>query len=119
MGERVLGDAFSRNQKSFRACGISVNTDGTEDEEIHCFKEGGVAADARESIQRDTITLATGMDSKLKESNPFTCYISVADFQLAKDCNYMSIAAFLHTEMSVQEVETHVDSKIQGHTKIM
>ena len=36
--------------KSFRVCGISVNTDETEDEEIHCLKEGGVAADARESI---------------------------------------------------------------------
>ena len=39
-------------QKSFRVCGISVNTDGTEDEEIHCLKEGGVAADARESIRK-------------------------------------------------------------------
>ena len=37
-------------QKSFRACGTSVNTDGMEDEEIHCFKEGGGAGDARESI---------------------------------------------------------------------
>ena len=35
-----------------------MNTDGTEDEEIHCLKEGGVAADARESIGRDTTTLA-------------------------------------------------------------
>ena len=57
--------------KSFRACGISVNTDGTEDEEIHCLKEGGVAADARESIRRDTATLATATDTKLEESDPF------------------------------------------------
>ena len=28
----------------------SVNRDGTDDEEIHCLKGGGVAADARESI---------------------------------------------------------------------
>ena len=42
---------------------------GTEDEEIHCLKEGGVAADARESIWRDTATLATAMDT---EFNPFT-----------------------------------------------
>ena len=33
-------------QKSFRTCGISVNTDGAEDDEIHCLKEGEVAADA-------------------------------------------------------------------------
>jgi len=28
---------------------------GTEDGEIHCFKEGGVAADTREAIQRDAV----------------------------------------------------------------
>ena len=56
-------------QKSFRACGISVNTDGTEDEEIHCLKEGGVAADAMEEIRRETATLHTAeLDD---ESDPF------------------------------------------------
>ena len=44
---------------------------GTEDEEIHCLKEGGVAADARESTQRDTAMLATVTDTELKESDPF------------------------------------------------
>ena len=44
---------------------------GTEDEEIHCLKEGGVAADARESIQRDTATLASVTDTELEESDPF------------------------------------------------
>jgi len=43
---------------------------GTEDEEIHCLKESGVAADARESTPRDTATLATVMDTELKESGP-------------------------------------------------
>ena len=43
---------------------------GTEDEEIHCLKEGGVAAHTRESIQRDTVTLATTMDTELEESDP-------------------------------------------------
>ena len=42
---------------------------GMHDKEIHCLKEGGVAADARESIRRDTTTLATAMDTKF---NPFT-----------------------------------------------
>ena len=41
---------------------------GTEDEEIHCLKERGVAADARELTPRDTATLATVMDTELKES---------------------------------------------------
>ena len=42
----------------------------TEDE-IHCLKEGGVAADARESIRRDNATLATAMDTELEEPDPF------------------------------------------------
>ena len=37
--------------KSFRACGISVNTDGTNDGEIHCMKENEVAFAAREKLQ--------------------------------------------------------------------
>ena len=43
---------------------------------IHCLKEGGVAADTRESIRRDTAMLATAMDTELEESDPFlsSCY---------------------------------------------
>ena len=48
-----------------------MNTDRTEDEEIHCLKEGGVAADARELSRRDTATLATATDTELEESDPF------------------------------------------------
>ena len=44
---------------------------GMEDKEIHCLKEGGVAVDARESIQRDTATLAPAMDTELEETDPF------------------------------------------------
>jgi len=40
---------------------------GTEDEEIHCLKQGGVAADTRESIQRDTAMLATVTDTEFEE----------------------------------------------------
>ena len=36
-----------------------VSTDGTEDDEIHCLKEGGVADDARETVKRDTATLTS------------------------------------------------------------
>ena len=40
-------------QKSFVCVeSLSRNTDGMEDEEIHCLKEGGVAADARETLPR-------------------------------------------------------------------
>ena len=46
---------------------------GTEDEEIQCLKEGGVAADTREAIWETLpCMLATAMDTKLKESDPFT-----------------------------------------------
>ena len=41
-----------------------------EDEEIHCLKQGGVAADARKSIRRDTAMLATVTDTELKKSDP-------------------------------------------------
>ena len=44
-------------QKSFRSCGISVSVDGNEDGEIHCLKDGGVAAQARADIERETATL--------------------------------------------------------------
>ena len=43
---------------------------GMENEEIQCLKQGGVAAGARESIQRDTAILATAMDIELEESDP-------------------------------------------------
>ena len=49
----------------------SVNADGREDKEIHRLKRGGVAADTRESIRRDTTTLATATDAELEESDPF------------------------------------------------
>lgn len=32
--------------KSFRCCGIPAKVDGTEDKEIHCIKDGGIAAEA-------------------------------------------------------------------------
>ena len=47
-----------------------MHTDGTEDGEIHCLKEGGVAADARKTIERDTAALATATEL-LEESDPF------------------------------------------------
>jgi len=33
--------------KSFKDCGISVSTDGSEDELIHCFKEHGAIPEGR------------------------------------------------------------------------
>jgi hypothetical protein len=40
--------------KSFRVCGISVKTDDSEDGEIHCIKEGQLAAEASPTIAENT-----------------------------------------------------------------
>ena len=44
---------------SFRCCGISVKVDGTEDKEIHCIKDGGIAAEAFAEISQHTDALLT------------------------------------------------------------
>ena len=44
-------------KKSFITCGISVSTDGSEDGEIHCLKESGIAAAARPAIEQATAAL--------------------------------------------------------------
>ena len=46
--------------ESFRFCGISVEVNGTEDKEIHCIKDGVIAAEAfAENSQRTAALLAT------------------------------------------------------------
>ena len=49
-------------QKSFRACGISIDVDGANDSKIHCLKDGGVAAAARETLSSATARLLSGAD---------------------------------------------------------
>ena len=44
-----------------------LNTDRAEDDEIHCLKEGEVAADARETIRIATLDTA----DESEESDPF------------------------------------------------
>ncbi len=44
-------------KKSFISCGISVNMDGSEDQEIHCLKHGEIAAAAKTGIQQATVSL--------------------------------------------------------------
>ena len=55
--------------KSFRVCGISVNTDGSEDGEIHCIKEGQIAAEAFPIIGEKTASLFE--DSSEDDCDPF------------------------------------------------
>ena len=44
-------------KKSFMACGISVSTDGSQECDIHCTKEGQLAAEARTTIAQKTMAL--------------------------------------------------------------
>ena len=55
--------------KLFRVCGISVKTDGSEDSEIHCIKEGQVAAEALPTVAKKTASLFE--DSLDDDHDPF------------------------------------------------
>ena len=55
--------------KSFQVCGISVNTDGSEDGEIHCIKEGQIAAEAFPIITDKMASLFE--DSSDDDCDPF------------------------------------------------
>ena len=46
-----------------------MNIDGSEDGDVYCLKDGGVAEDARVAIDRDTGTLLSGEDRD--DSDPF------------------------------------------------
>ena len=56
-------------RKSFRVCGITVNPDGSEDSEINCLKENGVAHDARCEIELETAVLERG--EQVESGDPF------------------------------------------------
>ena len=45
-------------QKCFRACGISVDVDGANDDEIHCLKDSGVATTQMDRTKIDEVIAA-------------------------------------------------------------
>jgi hypothetical protein len=49
-------------EKSFKDCGISINTDGSEDKLIHCFKEHGAIPDGRLMLQDARKTFQNNME---------------------------------------------------------
>ena len=55
--------------KSFKVCGISVKSDGSEEKEIHCIKSGSVTEDALLEIARQTTALSASTTAD--DSNPF------------------------------------------------
>ena len=66
---RVLVKGQEQGMKSFRVCGITVNPDGSEDSEISCLKENGVAYDARCKIELETAVFEQG--EQVESGDPF------------------------------------------------
>ncbi len=56
--------------KSSRSCGISVNVNGSEEEEIYCIKDSGVAPQARAA--QSTTTLLAPCEDEVEEDNTGT-----------------------------------------------
>ena len=73
-------------KKSFWACGISVSMDGTADGEIHCLKQGGVAAEAREAIAEGTASLLSRSDD-----DPFTDNDELEENELVLDDGLLNL----------------------------
>ena len=71
---------------SFKSCGISVETDGSEDGQIHCIKPGQVAADAAATIQSETARLSTPTEDE-SDSDPFLDLDELEDDETVVDDN--------------------------------
>ena len=79
--------------KSFRTCGITVNVDGSEDNEIHCLK-AGEAAHAAASLISDATSkmLDPAGEAESDDEDPFADIDSEDDEELenneilADDC---------------------------------
>ncbi len=58
----------------FISCSISVNMDGSGDQEIHCLKHGEIAAAAKTGIQLATVSFlasSSAADDILSSQDPF------------------------------------------------
>lgn len=69
--------------KSFRVCGISVSTDGSQDGEIHCVKEGEIAAEALPIIAEKTASLFEVPSEEDYDGDPFADVTSDDEDELA------------------------------------
>ena len=56
-------------RKSFTVCGITVKPDGSEDSEISCLKEEGVARDEQAEIELRTVAFERG--EQVDSGDPF------------------------------------------------
>ncbi len=77
-------------KKSFRACGISVSTDGTEDGEVHCMKEAEVAFPAREIVKEATAALLQPQQQDQDEDTEDDPFAGLSDEEEDEDeleCN--------------------------------
>ena len=51
-------------------CGISVETDGSEDRLVHCIKPSSMAADAAATISAETATLVHDINKDDVDTDP-------------------------------------------------
>ena len=54
-------------QNSFEACSMSVNTDGSQNDRVHCLKDTGVVTDAKPKVEELTKKLLENDD----DSDPY------------------------------------------------
>ena len=54
-----------------QVCGISVETDGSEDSLVDCIKPGSIAADAAVAISAETATLLRDVNKDDVDTDPF------------------------------------------------
>ena len=54
-------------QKFFKVCGIGVAIDGSKDGEIHCLRQGGMAADTAPEISRLTAEMLKAEATNLED----------------------------------------------------
>ena len=60
-------------KKSFEVCAISLPTDGSEDEKIHCFQKEGPLSNEREEFTERAAAFyaALGQGAPVDENDPF------------------------------------------------
>ena len=71
---------------SFKASGISVEVDGSEDSSIHCLKQGGVAAGVPSNISQLTAEMLAAPD--VNDNDPF---LSVDDDEDELETNELTV----------------------------
>ena len=73
-------------KRSFKSCALNIKVDGSEDDDIHCFKESQPCAAGKEMLKTQMQVLQDAED----EANPFSS-ISVTDSDVEEAANEVFI----------------------------